>query len=149
LSGLAVMILMFPISGVIATKLRALQARQMKIKDERVKSMNEILNGMKVLKLYAWEPSFEDSVLETRTRELDVLRGAALWNASTEFTWSLAPFFVAFASFATYVYMGNVLTPETTFVSLALFNILRMPMAMRKFWFAIDFLMSLTIHFFR
>ena len=30
---------------------------QMKDKDKRVKLMDEILNGIKVLKLYAWEPS--------------------------------------------------------------------------------------------
>ena len=29
------------------------------MKDERIKNMNEILNGIKVLKLYAWEPSFQ------------------------------------------------------------------------------------------
>lgn len=30
----------------------------MKFKDSRLKLMNEILNGIKVLKLYAWESSF-------------------------------------------------------------------------------------------
>ena len=30
----------------------------MKAKDERIKIMNEILNGMKVLKLYAWEKPY-------------------------------------------------------------------------------------------
>jgi len=30
----------------------------MKYKDERIKLMNEILNGIKVLKMYAWEMSF-------------------------------------------------------------------------------------------
>ena len=31
----------------------------MEYKDERIKLMNEILNGMKVLKMYAWEMSFK------------------------------------------------------------------------------------------
>ena len=30
----------------------------MKAKDKRIKIMNEILNGMKVLKLYAWEKPY-------------------------------------------------------------------------------------------
>lgn len=75
------MILMIPLSGYIAKKLRDYQVLQMKIKDERVKSMNEILNGMKVLKLYAWEPSFEKSILETRDKEIDILKKMALFNA--------------------------------------------------------------------
>lgn len=131
-SGLVVMILMIPLSGFIATKLRALQVQQMKIKDERVKSMNEILSGMKVLKLYAWEPSFETLITDTRERELVFLRKAALYNAATEFFWSLAPFLVALFSFMTFVFLGNRLTPEIAFVSMALFNILRMPMTMCK-----------------
>lgn len=132
-AGLAVMILMIPLSALIATRLRDLQTKQMKVKDERVKSMNEILSGMKVLKLYAWEPSFEKLITDTRERELVFLRHAALYNAATEFFWSLAPFLVAFFSFMTFVFLGNVLTPEIAFVSMALFNILRMPMTMCKF----------------
>ena len=31
----------------------------MELKDERIKLMNEILNGIKVLKMYAWEMSFK------------------------------------------------------------------------------------------
>lgn len=50
-SGFAVLLIMFPISGYIATQLKNLQAIQMKLKDERVKLTNEILNGIKVLKL--------------------------------------------------------------------------------------------------
>jgi ATP-binding cassette, subfamily C (CFTR/MRP), member 1 len=80
-AGLGVMLLMIPLSGFIAAKLRDLQIVQMKIKDERVKSINEILNGMKVLKLYAWEPSFEKLILGTREKEMVVLRKAALYNA--------------------------------------------------------------------
>lgn len=117
-AGLAVMILMIPLSALVATKLLDLQAKQMKVKDERVKSMNEILSGMKVLKLYAWEPSFEKLITDTRERELVHLRHAALYNAATEFFWSLAPFLVAFFSFMTFVFLGNVLTPEIAFVSM-------------------------------
>lgn len=86
---------MFPLSALIATRLRSLQAKQMKVKDERVKSMNEILSGMKVLKLYAWEPSFETLIGDSREKELTFLRAAAIYNASTEAIWSLAPFLVA------------------------------------------------------
>jgi len=42
LSGLAVMIFMIPVNGVIANKVKSLQITQMKYKDERVKLMNEV-----------------------------------------------------------------------------------------------------------
>ncbi|KAK7081053.1 Canalicular multispecific organic anion transporter 1, partial [Halocaridina rubra] len=47
LAGLAVMIVLIPINGVIANKTKNLQFKQMKNKDHRVKLMNEILNGIK------------------------------------------------------------------------------------------------------
>jgi ATP-binding cassette, subfamily C (CFTR/MRP), member 1 len=88
-AGIAVMILITPLSGIIAAKLRDLQVLQMKIKDERVKIMNEVLNGMKVLKLYAWEPSFEESITEIRDKELKIMRKMAVLNAGTYFVWTL------------------------------------------------------------
>ncbi|CAH1707315.1 unnamed protein product [Chironomus riparius] len=132
LSGLAVMIVLIPVNGVIANKAKNLQIKQMKNKDERVKLMNEILNGIKVLKLYAWEPSFEDQVLKIRNKEVHVLKQAAYLNAGTSFIWSCAPFMVALCSFATYVLVddNNVLDAKTAFTSLALFNILRFPLSM-------------------
>lgn len=48
LAGLAVMIVLIPVNGLIASRVKTLQIRQMKYKDERVKLMNEVLNGIKV-----------------------------------------------------------------------------------------------------
>ena len=95
LAGLAVMIILIPVNGVIANKAKNLQIKQMKNKDERVKLMNEVLNGIKVLKLYAWEPSFEQQVLKIRDKEVKVLKQAAYLNAGTSFIWSCAPFLVS------------------------------------------------------
>lgn len=50
-AGLGVMILLIPINGVLANTTKKLQLKQMKYKDKRVKMMNEILSGMKVLKI--------------------------------------------------------------------------------------------------
>ena len=43
-----VMVLLIPINGAIAAKQRQFQVKQMKHKDSRVKTMNEILQGIKV-----------------------------------------------------------------------------------------------------
>ncbi|RZC38992.1 multidrug resistance-associated protein 1 [Asbolus verrucosus] len=132
LAGLAVMIILIPVNGYIANKVKVLQIKQMKNKDERVKLMNEVLSGIKVLKLYAWEPSFEKQILKIRTKEIQVLKEAAYMNAGTSFIWSCAPFLVALITFAVFVYSDskNILTPEVAFVSLSLFSIMRMPMSL-------------------
>lgn len=42
------MIILIPVNGFIVNKVKKLQIRQMKNKDERVKMMNEMLSGIKV-----------------------------------------------------------------------------------------------------
>ncbi|XP_074036470.1 multidrug resistance-associated protein 1-like [Leptinotarsa decemlineata] len=132
LAGLAVMIIMIPVNGFIANKVKNLHVKQMKNKDQRVKLMNEILNGIKVLKLYAWEPSFEKQVLKIRDREVKVLKETAYLNSGTSFIWSCAPFLVSLVTFATYVLVdeNNVLDANKAFVSISLFNIIRFPLNM-------------------
>ncbi|KAJ8319362.1 hypothetical protein KUTeg_004453 [Tegillarca granosa] len=131
-AGVAIMIILIPINAAIAKKTRDYQAKQMRLKDQRIKLMNEILNGMKVLKLYAWESSFEKQVLELRKKELSVLKRLAYLNACVSFTWTTAPYVVSLVTFAVYVLSdpNNILDAEKAFVSLSLFNILRFPLSM-------------------
>ncbi|KAG4074937.1 hypothetical protein HA402_009362, partial [Bradysia odoriphaga] len=132
IAGLVVMLLSLPLNGFVATKLKHFQVKQMTRKDERVKLMNETLSGIKVLKLYAWEMSFQEMIQAVRNREVKVILQAAYMNAVIFMAWNVLPFLVTLASFATYVLMDekNDIDANTAFVALSLFNILRMPMTM-------------------
>ncbi|KAK1162182.1 canalicular multispecific organic anion transporter 2-like isoform X1 [Acipenser oxyrinchus oxyrinchus] len=132
LAGVAVMVLLIPLNAAIAMKTRAFQVEQMQYKDARIKLMSEILNGIKVLKLYAWENSFKEKVLQIRENELKVLRKSAYLGAVSIFAWTSAPFLVALTTFAVYVTVDekNILDAKKAFVSLSLFNILRFPLNM-------------------
>ncbi|KAG8290821.1 Canalicular multispecific organic anion transporter 1, variant 2 [Homalodisca vitripennis] len=127
LAGLSVMLIIIPINALIAKKVKLLQMEQMTYKDERVKQMNEVLTGIKVLKLYAWDPSFRNQILKIREKEIRVLKSAAMWNASISFLWLCSSFLVSLVTFAVFVMIDerNVLTPEIAFVATALFNIMR------------------------
>uniref|UniRef100_A0A672LSW8 Canalicular multispecific organic anion transporter 1-like n=1 Tax=Sinocyclocheilus grahami TaxID=75366 RepID=A0A672LSW8_SINGR len=133
LAGLLVMVLMVPINGWLATKSRGFQMENMKFKDKRMKIVNDILNGIKViLKYYAWESSFEAQVQEIREQELkEVWKFAYLSSVST-FIFSCAPAIVSLATFAVFVSVSpnNILNAEKAFTSISLFNILRFPLAM-------------------
>lgn len=67
----------------------------MKNKDSRIKLMNEMMNGIKVLKLYAWELAFKEKVTKIRESELQVLKKSAYLGAISTFTWVCAPFLVS------------------------------------------------------
>jgi ABC-type multidrug transport system fused ATPase/permease subunit len=97
------MVLMGPLNALVARRMKVLQIEQMKNKDKRQKMMDEILNGMKILKLYAWEASFAGKVTAIRALEIASLKKIAYLNAAMTFLWVCAPTMVALASFATYV----------------------------------------------
>jgi ATP-binding cassette subfamily C (CFTR/MRP) protein 1 len=112
------------------------QKKQMRQKDIRVNLINEVLNGIKVLKLYAWETSFMAKIREIRQTEVDYLKKYQYLEASQFMIFNSAPFLVALASFASYVLLdpvNNVLDAQTAFVSLTLFRTLREPLFMLPF----------------
>uniref|UniRef100_A0A452UGF2 Multidrug resistance-associated protein 1 n=1 Tax=Ursus maritimus TaxID=29073 RepID=A0A452UGF2_URSMA len=132
LAGVALMVLLIPLNGAVAMKMRALQVEQMKFKDSRIKLMSEILAGIKVLKLYTWEPSFSEKVEGIREDELRLLRKSAYLQAISTFTWVCTPFLVTLTTLGVYVSVdpNNVLDAEKAFVSVSLFNILKIPLNM-------------------
>ncbi|KAM8924619.1 ATP-binding cassette sub-family C member 2 [Pelodytes ibericus] len=132
LAGLAVMILLIPVNAVLATKSKTLQVKNMKNKDKRMKIMNEILSGMKILKLYAWETSFENQLHDIREKELKNLLHFTYLQSVSLFIFTCAPFLVSVASFAVYVVINpdEILDAEKAFTAISLFNILRFPLAM-------------------
>ncbi|XP_024216145.1 multidrug resistance-associated protein 1 [Halyomorpha halys] len=130
LASLAVMLVMIPVNSFIAKKSKVQQQEQMKIKDERVKMMNEVLSGMKVLKLYAWEPSFIDRILKIKDKETKILKKKTYFRAATSCLSSCVPFLVTILAFAVYVLIdeNNILDSSKIFVSVSLFNIMRSPL---------------------
>lgn len=130
LGGLAVMIALIPINASVSIYMKRYQTKQMSLKDERIKSMNEILSGIKVLKLYAWEKAFIERILKIRSEELSQLKKMGYIGVIVSVLSSCSPFFVAFTTFIIYVYTGedHVLTAERAFVSISLFNLLKIPL---------------------
>ena len=71
-----------------------LQTAQLKAKDSRIKLMNEILSGIKVLKLYAWEIPFIKRILEKRQKELNIIKKYCVLNAFNNFTYACSPILI-------------------------------------------------------
>ena len=98
--------------------------------------VTEILNGIIVLKLYAWEKSFIKRINSLREDEVNQLRNYQFLEATQYFAWSTAPLLVALASFVTFVLIdpaNNVIDSQTAFVSLTLFNTMRGPLFLLPF----------------
>jgi len=132
LGGLILMIIFIPINGVIAGIVRKIQANQMAMKDKRLKAVNEMLNGIKILKLYAWEQAFIDKIQQIRVKELNFIRKSGYISTIFNVISGCSPIWVSCLTFALYMWIDSdhVLTADKAFVSISLFNLLRIPLIM-------------------
>nr|KAG5712893.1 hypothetical protein BaRGS_007490 [Batillaria attramentaria] len=110
LAGLGFAIILIPINRQLAIKIGQLSTRMMEQKDSRVKLMNEMLCGIRVLKFYAWEDHFTERINELRSKELHSLKGRKYLDAMCVYFWATTPVLISILTFTTYVLLGNKLT---------------------------------------
>ncbi|PVU97053.1 hypothetical protein BB561_000790 [Smittium simulii] len=135
LVGLVIMIMAIPLNTVITKKMRSIQKRKMQNKDSRIRLVEESLQGIKILKLYAWEMPFMERIRSVRNNlELKTLKEFGLMFTLQTITILVVPFLVTISTFATYSIFDGVskgpLDSKMIFVSVALFNLLRFPLNM-------------------
>ncbi|XP_047577990.1 multidrug resistance-associated protein 1-like isoform X2 [Lutra lutra] len=92
LAGVAVLVFVIPVNALVATRVKKLKKSQTKNKDKQIKLLNEILHGIKILKLYAWESSYQKKIIEIREQELEVQKSAGYLAVFSMLTLTCIPF---------------------------------------------------------
>ncbi|XP_047431164.1 ATP-binding cassette sub-family C member 9 isoform X1 [Mugil cephalus] len=129
LVGASVIVLLAPVQYLIATKLADTQKSTLEHSTDRLKKTSEILKGIKLLKLYAWENIFCDSVEETRGKELTSLKTFAFYTSMSIFMNAAIPIAAVLATFVMHHFLNKTgPTPSEAFAALALFHILVTPL---------------------
>uniref|UniRef100_A0A3B4A347 Uncharacterized protein n=1 Tax=Periophthalmus magnuspinnatus TaxID=409849 RepID=A0A3B4A347_9GOBI len=130
LIGATVIAVLAPVQYFVATKLSHTQKSTLEYSSERLKKTNELLRGIKLLKLYAWERIFCDSVEETREKELTSLKAFALYTSVSIFMNAAIPIAAVLTTFVVHVHISEDadLSPAVAFASLSLFHILVTPL---------------------
>ncbi|KAF7652930.1 hypothetical protein LDENG_00089660 [Lucifuga dentata] len=129
LVGASVIVLLAPVQYLIATKLADTQKSTLEHSTDRLKKTSEILKGIKLLKLYAWENIFCDSVEETRGKELTSLKTFAFYTSMSIFMNAAIPIAAVLATFVMHHSINNTgPSPSEAFAALALFHILVTPL---------------------
>ncbi|XP_072922218.1 ATP-binding cassette sub-family C member 9-like isoform X4 [Hemitrygon akajei] len=129
LIGASVIALLAPMQYFIATKLADAQKSTLDYSTERLKNTNEILKGIKLLKLYAWEHIFCNNVEKTRMQELTSLKSFALYTSLSMFMNAAIPIAAVLVTFVARTHFDSSdLSSAVAFASLSLFNILVTPL---------------------
>uniref|UniRef100_A0AAY4D3H0 ATP-binding cassette, sub-family C (CFTR/MRP), member 8 n=1 Tax=Denticeps clupeoides TaxID=299321 RepID=A0AAY4D3H0_9TELE len=130
LIGATVIAVLAPVQYFVATKLSQAQKSTLEYSSERLKKTNELLRGIKLLKLYAWEHIFCQNVEEMRDKELTSLKAFALYTSISIFMNAAIPIAAVLTTFVVHVHLSEDadLSPAVAFASLSLFHILVNPL---------------------
>lgn len=79
--GIGFMFLLVPVNGVVFSNVSKMRRKVLKYSDARVKMINEILAGIRIIKFYAWEKPFGKEVQRLREKELKALTTLAYTTA--------------------------------------------------------------------
>ncbi|XP_054154950.1 ATP-binding cassette sub-family C member 2-like [Oppia nitens] len=133
--GLGMMIAIIPISFVLTVFNGLSKQKQYELKDNRINLISEILNGMKILKLYAWEVPYMAMVNNIRNRELRHMLCAGIWFTITLALTNALPMLAQLATFGTFTALqgGDKINAQRIFVSVSLFNLLNISIVILPF----------------
>jgi len=132
--ALAIPMLTFPLQRTLGSALEKHNKAALEASDERVKLVQELVNGIRLVKYYAWERWFSQRIQEAREEELSSKFSIAMINAVNQVLLTAAPILSAVAVFLSYGYfVDEELTPSKAFTSLALLQQLRLPFMVMPF----------------
>ncbi len=129
LVGMAWIFTLIPLQNYLAERIGKIRRVMVQHTDERVKLTNEVLQAIRVIKLYCWERPFEDRLMSVRVTEVDFL--STYLNASAllrELLFAAGPI-SALLIFTVAVYgLDQSLNVVQIFRVLAFVNVLRFPL---------------------
>ncbi|EKU21724.1 multidrug-resistance like protein isoform q, partial [Nannochloropsis gaditana CCMP526] len=128
LAGILIMASVIPLNAVFLGILAKARERTLKSTDSRVKLTNEVLQGIRSIKSYAWETPFLKQVEAVRAQELSTIMSAAKLRGVLVAFLGATPSIVSMVTLWAYVALGNTLSASKVFTALALFNQLRFPL---------------------
>ncbi|KAJ7100917.1 multidrug resistance-associated ABC transporter [Mycena belliarum] len=128
LVGLGVLILGFPLQAVLVQIMFSQRNEGVKITDKRVRLSTEVLQGIRLIKYYAWERFYAQQIGRLREGEIATIRNSAVARAGLFALVELVPVLASVLSFITYALSGHNLNVAIIFSSLQLFNIIRIPL---------------------
>ena len=137
-AGMALLLTLVPANVIGNYYGEKVTTKQMELKDQRIMKINEILQGIKVIKYYAWEKPFMSIVNKIRKAEVRTIKQYAVVYSMLNVTFTIVPLLVSLATFTVYIYTdpeNHILSAEKVFSCIAIFNVLRIPLFMFPMFF--------------
>ena len=131
--GFGCIIIAAPLTFLVAKTLFQIRSKLVRCADARINILSEVVNGMRVIKYYAWESAFAERVRAIRDKEVKLIWASQKVGALFGVALFSTPVFIAVCSLGSYSLAGKTLTASTAYTALALFNMLRFPLILVPF----------------
>ncbi|KAF9013113.1 multidrug resistance-associated ABC transporter [Cyathus striatus] len=129
--GLASMIIFSPLPRFVVMRLGAIQKEKMRLTDARVQAVTEIVNVLRMVKMFAWESRMAERLEQSRDIELRFLWKRRIYDIVNQMTNYTISALIMLSTFAFYtLVMKQQLSAAKVFSSMPVFNLLRTQMYM-------------------
>ncbi|XP_037602742.1 multidrug resistance-associated protein 9-like [Sebastes umbrosus] len=125
LAGVFTYLIFIPIQFGLAKLINKFRWKSILIADSRVRTMNEILNSIKLIKMYAWEDSFEQKITGLRKNEKKELQRVSYIQSANVSIASLIPIIATVITFIVHTLLRFKLNTSDAFTTIAIFNSMR------------------------
>ncbi|XP_023492684.2 ATP-binding cassette sub-family C member 12 isoform X6 [Equus caballus] len=127
-------IIMAAVGQMFLAKLNsAFRRSAISVTDKRVQTMNEFLTCIKLIKMYAWEKSFTNTIRDLRKRERKLLEKAGFVQSGNSALAPIASTIATVLTFTCHVLLRRKLTAPVAFSVIAMFNVMKFTIAILPF----------------
>uniref|UniRef100_A0A674F431 Multidrug resistance-associated protein 4 n=1 Tax=Salmo trutta TaxID=8032 RepID=A0A674F431_SALTR len=126
LAGMAVLVFLMPIQTLFGRLFSSFRGTTAALTDNRIRTMNEVVSGIRIIKMYAWEKPFAALVDEVRRKEISKIMKSSYLRGLNMASFFVASKIIVFITFTVYVLMGNRISASRVFVAVSLYGAVRL-----------------------
>ncbi|VVC32373.1 Hypothetical protein CINCED_3A009972 [Cinara cedri] len=130
LIGVATLLIFIPFQGWFGKKIMNFRLMTANLTDNRIRLMNEIISGIHVIKMYAWEKSFAKLIENVRRMEIQKVRGSSIIRTIAQSFIDFQTKLQIFVMILSYVLLGNYISAEKVYVVISYYSLLRFTMGL-------------------
>ncbi|KAM6945546.1 ATP-binding cassette sub-family C member 4 [Aplochiton taeniatus] len=126
LAGMVVLVFLMPLQTVFGRLFSKFRSKTATFTDNRIRTMNEVVSGIRIIKMYAWEKPFSALVSEVRRKEISKIMSSSYLRGLNMASCFAASKVIVFVTFTVYVLLGNPITASRVFVAVSLYGAVRL-----------------------
>ncbi|XP_054158178.1 ATP-binding cassette sub-family C member 4-like, partial [Oppia nitens] len=120
--GLAILMCFIPFNGLMGRLFLKIRRKVAALTDNRIRLMNDIITGMSVIKMYAWERHFSKLIADARKKEMRQIQKSTLLKVLNKSISDISGRVMIFVILIVHIVLGGRLTAETVFISMYVYQ---------------------------